>query len=574
MKIRHLEINNFKGIKSLSWNVPETSTIALIGKGDSCKTTILEAVRSVFYPHWSLQLTDADFHSAQIDNPIVIRATIGALPEEFLNIGKYGLHLRGWNRERTSLQDEPQQHEVDGVMVDDEPVITVELKVGSDLEPHWNVITARNPEGVGFSLSDRRRLNTTFIGAYNNKQLSWDTHSPLSKLTDDTNLQSCLAKVTRSAKASFEANRDELKPLDEAANKVHELAKKLGVQSGEIFRSHLDLNAVNVKAGGIALHDGEIPLRQLGLGSRRMLACGLQTENLESQHITLIDEIEHGLEPHRISRLLKHIKEDTEGTYLFTTHSPTVLRELDFRELNVIHSEGGQVFVRNAAEKSAGAFNVQGTLRGHADSFLCPKVIVCEGSTEVGFIRGLDDYYVSQHYESLSYFGVSYLNASGGSQVRGRAEAMHALGYKVAVFVDSDAPKQFGDKDKDELEKNGLDVVMWEGGVALEQRLFMDLPWPLLVKFLTYALEELAVDVIQNVSSKYDGQVPPIIGDWSDTHKYREAIGNAAKSSGWFKNIALGEELGRKVTACFIEGDLDGTDTHNKLMKLRGFVIK
>lgn len=574
MKIRHLEINNFKGIKSLSWNVPETSTIALIGKGDSCKTTILEAVRSVFYPHWSLQLTDADFHSAQIDNPIVIRATIGALPEEFLNIGKYGLHLRGWNRERTSLQDEPQQHEVDGVMVDDEPVITVELKVGSDLEPHWNVITARNPEGIGFSLSDRRRLNTTFIGAYNNKQLSWDTHSPLSKLTDDTNLQSCLAKVTRSAKASFEANRDELKPLDEAANKVHELAKKLGVQSGEIFRSHLDLNAVNVKAGGIALHDGEIPLRQLGLGSRRMLACGLQTENLESQHITLIDEIEHGLEPHRISRLLKHIKEDTEGTYLFTTHSPTVLRELDFRELNVIHSEGGQVFVRNASEKSAGAFNVQGTLRGHADSFLCPKVIVCEGATEVGFIRGLDDYYVSQHYESLSYFGVSYLNASGGSQVRGRAEAMHALGYKVAVFVDSDAPKQFGDKDKDELEKNGLDVVMWEGGVALEQRLFMDLPWPLLVKFLTYALEELAVDVIQNVSSKYDGQVPPIIGDWSDTQKYREAIGNAAKSSGWFKNIALGEELGRKVTACFIEGDLDGTDTHNKLMKLRGFVTK
>lgn len=574
MKIRHLEISNFKGIKSLSWNVPETSTIALIGQGDSCKTTILEAVRSVFYPHWSLQLSDADFHSAQIDNPIVIRATIGVLPEEFLNIGKYGLHLRGWNREQATLQDEPQQHEVDGIMVDDEPVITVELKVGSDLEPHWNVITARNPEGIGFSLSDRKRLNTTFIGAYNSKQLSWDAHSPLSKLTDNTNLQSCLAKVTRSAKASFEASRDELKTLDDAANKVHGLAKKLGVQSREIFRSHLDLNAVNVKSGGIALHDGEIPLRQLGLGSRRMLTCGLQTENLEGQHITLIDEVEHGLEPHRISRLLKHIKEDTEGSYLFTTHSPTVLRELDFSELNVIHNEGGQVFVRNAADKSAGAFNVQGTIRGHADSFLCPKVIVCEGATEVGFIRGLDDYYVSKQCESLSYFGVSYLDASGGSKVRGRAEAMHALGYKVAVFVDSDAPKQFGDKDRDELEQKGLEVVMWEGGVALEQRLFMDLPWQLLAEFLTYAIEELSVDVVQNVDSKYDGQVSPIIDDWSDTNEYREAIGSAAKSSGWFKNIAFGEELGRKVTACFVEGSLGGTDTHDKLVKLRGFVEK
>ncbi|WP_237667605.1 AAA family ATPase, partial [Vibrio vulnificus] len=200
--------------------------------------------------------------------------------------------------------------------MDDEPAITVELKVGSDLEPHWNVITARNPDGIGFSLSDRKRLNAPFIGAYNNKLLSWDAHSPLSKLTDATNLQSCLAKVTRAAKASFEANRYELKPLDEAANKVHALAKKLGVQSGEIYRSHLDVNAVNVKTGGIALHDGEIPIRQLGLGSRRMLACGIQTENLENQHITLIDEIEHGLEPHRISRLLKHIKDDTKGTYL------------------------------------------------------------------------------------------------------------------------------------------------------------------------------------------------------------------------------------------------------------------
>lgn len=574
MKIRHLEINNFKGIKSLSWNVPETSTIALIGKGDSCKTTVLEAVRSVFYPHWSLQLSDADFYSAQIDNPIVIRATIGVLPEEFLNIGKYGLHLRGWNREQATLQDEPQQREVDGIVVDDEPVITVELKVGSDLEPHWNVITARNPEGIGFSLSDRKRLNTTFIGAYNSKQLSWDAHSPLSKLTDNTNLQSCLAKVTRSAKASFEASRDELKTLDDAANIVHGLAKKLGVKSREIFRSHLDLNAVNVKSGGIALHDGEIPLRQLGLGSRRMLTCGLQTENLENQHITLIDEVEHGLEPHRISRLLKHIKEDTEGSYLFTTHSPTVLRELDFSELNVIHNEGGQVFVRNAADKSAGAFNVQGTIRGHADSFLCPKVIVCEGATEVGFIRGLDDYYVSKQCESLSYFGVSYLDASGGSKVRGRAEAMHALGYKVAVFVDSDAPKQFGDKDRDELEQKGLEVVMWKGGVALEQRLFMDLPWQLLVEFLTYAIEELSVDVVQNVNSKYDGQVSPILDDWSDTNEYREAIGSAAKSSGWFKNIALGEELGRKVTACFVEGGLGGTDTHDKLVKLRGFIEK
>lgn len=572
MKIRHLEINNYKGIKSLSWSLPEISIIALIGKGDSSKTTILEAVRSIFYPHWSLHLSDTDFYNGDIDEPIIIRATIGDLPEEFLNIGKYGLHLRGWNRKKNSLQDEPQEHDNDALLVNDEPVITVEFRVASDLEPHWNVITDRNPDGISFHLSDRKRLNATFIGSYNDKLLSWDAHSPLSKLTEDISLQSTLAKITRAAKASFDENRVEMKSLDEAAKKVHDLARKLGVQSGEIFKSHLDVSAVNVKNGGIALHDGQVPVRQLGLGSRRMLVCALQTENLVDQHITLIDELEHGLEPHRISRLLKHIKEDTKGTYFFTTHSPIVLRELDFGELNVIHNDEGKVTVRNAAEKSAGEFNIQGTVRLHADSFLCPKVIVCEGATEVGFIRGFDDYYVGQGQESLSYLGVSYLNASGGSKVRGRAEAMHALGYQVAVFVDSDAPKHFGSTDSDELEAKGINVIMWDGGIAIEQRLFIDLPWSLVIDFLTYAINELMVEVVQHVNSKYEGNVPLSIDGWNDTPEYRKAIGGAAKSSGWFKNISLGEMLGQKVAACFIKGELANTDTHSKLMMLRRFV--
>ena len=39
------------------------------------------------------------------------------------------------------------------------------------------------------------------------------------------------------------------------------------------------------------------------------------------------DEVEYGLEPHRIARLIKHIQNDKNGQYFLTTHSPTVLRE-------------------------------------------------------------------------------------------------------------------------------------------------------------------------------------------------------------------------------------------------------
>lgn len=62
-----------------------------------------------------------------------------------------------------------------------------------------------------------------------------------------------------------------------------------------------------------------------------MLLCGIQKMGLEEGHITLFDEVEFGLEPHRISRLLKHVREDKKGQYFLTTHSPVVLRELTIK---------------------------------------------------------------------------------------------------------------------------------------------------------------------------------------------------------------------------------------------------
>ena len=44
-------------------------------------------------------------------------------------------------------------------------------------------------------------------------------------------------------------------------------------------------------------------------------------DTLREPHITLFDEVELGLEPHRIARLLKHLKDDVTGQYFLTTHS-------------------------------------------------------------------------------------------------------------------------------------------------------------------------------------------------------------------------------------------------------------
>ncbi|GHS79605.1 hypothetical protein PAGU2196_04390 [Pseudomonas sp. PAGU 2196] len=63
MKIRRLNIKNFRGVSELEWSLPMGHIFCLIGKGDSAKSTILEAIRYVFYPQWNLTLSDSDFHN-------------------------------------------------------------------------------------------------------------------------------------------------------------------------------------------------------------------------------------------------------------------------------------------------------------------------------------------------------------------------------------------------------------------------------------------------------------------------------------------------------------------------------
>src|SRR5690606_12003712 len=97
------------------------------GKGDSSKSTILEAIKCAFYPHWSLNLSDSDFYECKLDKPIIIEVTIGDLIHEFCSLSKYGNYLRGWDAAALKVIDEPDDHL--------ESVLTVRLSVEKDLEP-------------------------------------------------------------------------------------------------------------------------------------------------------------------------------------------------------------------------------------------------------------------------------------------------------------------------------------------------------------------------------------------------------------------------------------------------------
>src|SRR5206468_3416145 len=106
--LRHISIRDFRGVRELDWSLPDRLHFCLIGRGDSTKSTVLEAIRRVFHPHWSLAFDDSDFFEcAPATNPIKIDAIVGDLPDEFIDLATYGYYQIGWDAKALKRHDDP-----------------------------------------------------------------------------------------------------------------------------------------------------------------------------------------------------------------------------------------------------------------------------------------------------------------------------------------------------------------------------------------------------------------------------------------------------------------------------------
>ena len=566
MRIRRISIKNFRGIRQLVWNVPDKALLCLIGRGDSTKSTILEALRRVFYPRWNLAFDDADFFQCDPANTVCIDATLGNISDQFRDLENYGHHLCGWNPQTRTLHDEP----ADGL----EDALCVRLAVGNDLEPSWRVIRGDSDEGVAFKPVDRAHVSVNLLGAVSDRHLTWSRGSLLSRLTETDSLSLTLAEAGRAAKAALEKDRSKsLSQFDGIAQKAEDTARSLGVNVATAYKAHLDADAINVRLGGLALHDGEMPLRQLGLGSKRVLTTGLQTQTLRAPHVTLFDEVELGLEPHRIARLIEHLKADTTGQYFLTTHSPVVLRELTVEDLHIVHRREGATQIV-AAQQPAIADCVQGKIRAGAEAFLAPKVVACEGATEAGFLRGLDGYWTAKNMRSFAYQGVALFDVVGASKIRSVADSLRQLSYSVAVLADSDNPDQFSTADAQALGGAGVVVVLWSGNLSIEERVYMDLPWEGAIASFDAACRMWGDRhrLIEQVQSQYGAGFRRDPAEWADTEGMRRALGKAAKVCSWYKRHSRAQEWVAAIAEHLDDTSIQDTDLVRKLSQLRRWV--
>jgi AAA15 family ATPase/GTPase len=554
--IKSLSIRNYRGIKSLDWTIGAERFIVLIGRGDSGKSTILSALQAVLSPSWNITFCDLDFYKQDLSNQIEIEVLVSDLPPELMKESKYGLFI---------------ENDFDSNVPANEYQIRIRLTVDDTLEPHW-FVRARHGSDIEdkpISATDRALLAVNYIADYTDNQFSYNRQSPLyalakSSLQNGDTIERIKSRLLR--EITSQANIDGLQALNAPLKDVMNIAAKLGLKLNDIHAS-VDIKESPYTGNSIALHDNDLPFRLNGKGSKRLLSIAIQSELTKAGGIVLIDELEQGLEPDRIITLVRHLKKTKNGQVFITTHSATILVEADWHNIFIVQdnkSDSVHYIHQMLMELDA-------CRRTNPQAFFAKKLICCEGKTEVGYIRALDEWIFAKYGETLSSIGVSVVNTTGGNNMYTLPLKLNSLGYNVCIFADDDKDDELKEYKSAAVERK-IEMFLCESGLCLEAQVIQDLPWPKLTDLINCPQENFPNKYIQIEddlrAEVYDNELPV------DEQKIvRMRIINLCLDENskkhlhaWFKHIPGGEFLGTLVGTSLDE--MGSCKTKNNIMNL------
>lgn len=556
MKLTRIEINNFRSIKHADVFFPQNSRImCIIGAGDSGKSTLLTAIEWVLWPSWSLIATDTDFYNCDTTKPIEITVYVTELPKALIKDDKFGLYLRDFGKVCNGGDDEPTDTGI--------AILTIQLIIDDTLEPKWNVITDRtDPKPI--SQKERRLLSPGMVGSDHEKDFRWGRDSILQKYADSREvLHSAFTQAMRAA-----VKNTNLEALDQMASSVEEVGKRYGVGFNGTIHNRLLMQNGSYSTT-VGMFDDNVPFAQRGLGSKRLLSIGMNVDARDDGTLVLVDEVETGLEPYRISSLINQFRSQfkDKGQLIITTHSRSVVCECGVSELSVINNDAGELKLHRLDKFEQIKGDIQGIIRGEPDAFLCKRIIVCEGKTEIGLLRSLDEKLYADTGTRFAHYGVGTALGGGGNKFFSLACLLKTCGYDCCILMDSDVECEEAEKER--VEELGVRVFSWEKGNSIEEQIFQDSSISCVEQLIAYAVE---IKGIQSVEAHLNNEFK------DETKEYRvedeaivlcgndkgevsidvlRRIGKVAKGKinkknnkiegAWFKRIDRGQDVGNIV---------------------------
>ena len=546
MRIAHIEIRNFRGIKSLSWHV-KGGFNCIIGAGDTCKTTILSALDYALSTRTVLSLDDSDFFNQDVDQDIVIQVTLSGWDESQPDIRKF-FREKAFAQYKCGLDETGPLPEPPS---DEQVAVSISLRIDKSHEPKWFVVKGRDEdEGVErkpIYASDRATLGLSRLDNFADHHFTWGRNTILTRLSTDRegNLNAVLSELARGMRHTDISVHEGVSECQTVADSIRQEVQNAGVRLTALS-PRIDIHRHSIGAGALSLHEDRVPLRNKGSGSKRLITTAMQMKLHGGNNITLIDEIELGLEPHRIRGLINRLR-DTNQQILVTTHSPVVIRELNVAadELYVSKRDSAGKITLNSLATVPG---IQGPVRTNAEAFLGSKIIVCEGLTEIGCLRAFDLFSLEQSRPPVWTLATAYFDCRGAGGIAPTCPRLVSLGYQTAVLCDNDAPEQLSAEQLAGLRSLGVHVCQWDDGNSTEQQLFFDLPWPHIPELLetiaakheSMVLASIVDQIIKEsrVAGRHLGTDPVA---WPESPELRHAMGDLAHKHGWIKRIACSQ---------------------------------
>lgn len=546
-KLRYLKINHFRGIESFKQTFSDGIT-CIIGRGDSCKSTILDAIAYVFAQSWSLRLNDSDFYMCDASSPIIIEGVVSDIPDDLL--AKYSNHLRGITTDGRLIDDMESDEAIDA-----QEALTVRLTIGRDLEPLWEVVSYNGIEPSIIKATDRGKLNVYMVSDYIERHFSLNKGNPLyslykqlngEPLSDNDNL---VLDVIRDAKNAFDTNIGDR--FNGVIDKIKTVAEELGITLNEM-KAMLDHRDIAISENKVSIHEDGIPFRLKGKGSKRILSLAIQLALTQPSGIILIDEIEQGLEPDRVQHLVNRLSQYTDKQVIITTHSSNVIVEVPCTSLFILR-KGASCLQHIEVE-------LQGCIRKNPEAFFAKKTLVCEGATEVGFCRSLNQFQIHNAKISAACRGVRFVDGTGNGMVN-YVLGFNALSYPTALLCDSDNADI--NKRKKEFNDIGIKVIDCEEEYSIEQQVFNDVPWNVVKELIQIKIaeeddgvtnEDAEKRIFDSVNANLRNKIEQI-ENWCDNEsiELRQALGITAKKKEWYKRQTYGEFMGKCIFTHYSE---------------------
>ncbi|WP_216858870.1 ATP-dependent nuclease [Caballeronia novacaledonica] len=519
----------------------------MIGPGDSGKSTVLDAIEAALSARW-LSFNESDFHNCDTTKEIAIEITLGELSKSLLSDERFGMYVRGWSRDGV-INDEPE----DG----DEPLLTVRLTVDATMEPVWQLVCERAEVPRVLSNRDRALFGLVRLAGHDPRHLTWGQGSVLARLTDSNDEAARhLADAYRSARAS--ANLAGIDALKTASGEAERLARSFGAYINGAYGPGLELTRGGFSSGSIALHDNDVPLRLAGLGTRRLATLAIQRASILDGAIVLVDEIEHGLEPHRIIGAIAQLKgAQTEATtsgkpsgqLLMTTHSDVALGEMSPEDIYVVRREPTSKYTTVALPSDPA--HLTKIVKKSPRALFARKILVCEGPTEVGLMLGLRELLPRNHHGvPIEQRGAALVDG-GGAEAPTVALALAKLGYLVAMYRDSD--RKLTAQQARDLATVKVQVFQYPTAIHTETALFESASDSHVQELIDAAREEKGAAAVnasikQGIPELELDTIKQSFSSWSllegvDDKELRVGLAKISSDMSWFKKLHSGREI-------------------------------